>query len=140
MKLRNFFLLAFLCISIMAFCLYFCSNLLRSTEGKEKMNMREKYTWTNIESVQLFVRKCKAGFAILKTAFSDQRLFSEVCYRIELPVRQRVYYANTDVYPRCPRCGHALDREFMDYCNCCGQKLNWDEYADNDEGCIVGTP
>ena len=28
----------------------------------------------------------------------------------------------------CPRCNISLDREFMTYCNNCGQKLNWRNY------------
>ena len=28
----------------------------------------------------------------------------------------------------CPRCDISLDREFMSYCNNCGQKLDWRNY------------
>lgn len=31
-------------------------------------------------------------------------------------------------YYVCPRCDISLDREFMAYCNNCGQKLDWRNY------------
>jgi len=31
-------------------------------------------------------------------------------------------------YYICPRCNATLDREFLGYCNCCGQCLDWKRY------------
>lgn len=28
-------------------------------------------------------------------------------------------------YPVCPRCNSSLDREYMHYCDRCGQRLSW---------------
>ena len=54
------------------------------------------------------------------------RLFTDaVSYRIPLPVTKVIAYANT-TYPVCPRCAVSLDREYMSFCDRCGQKLNWD--------------
>lgn len=56
----------------------------------------------------------------------------EIGYRIEISVRQSRFYG-IDRYPICPRCGISLEREFMKFCNNCGQKLGWDKYTVDDE-------
>ena len=59
------------------------------------------------------------------------RLFTDaVSYRIPLPVTKVIAYSKT-TYPICPRCAVSLDREYISFCDRCGQKLNWDffEYA-----------
>ena len=59
------------------------------------------------------------------------RLFTDaVSYRIPLPVTKVIAYSKT-TYPICPRCTVSLDREYMSFCDRCGQKLKWDlfEYA-----------
>lgn len=54
------------------------------------------------------------------------RLFTEaVTYRVPLPVTKVIAYAN-DIYPICPRCEVSLEREYMSFCDRCGQKLGWD--------------
>ena len=54
------------------------------------------------------------------------RIFADaVSYRIPLPVTKVIAYSNT-TYPVCPRCAVSLDREYMSFCDRCGQKLNWD--------------
>ena len=47
-----------------------------------------------------------------------------VSYRIPLPVTKVIAYSNT-TYPICPRCTISLEREYMSFCDRCGQKLNW---------------
>lgn len=59
------------------------------------------------------------------------RLFMDaVTYRVPLPVTKVIALTNT-TYPICPRCELSLEREYMSFCDRCGQKLNWDffEYA-----------
>ena len=54
------------------------------------------------------------------------RLFADaVSYRIPLPVTKVIAYSKT-TYPICPRCTQSLEREYMAFCDRCGQKLNWD--------------
>lgn len=54
-----------------------------------------------------------------------------VSYRIPLPVTKVVYFpAPQYSYPLCPRCNTSMDREYMRFCDRCGQKLNW-EYIDH---------
>ena len=54
------------------------------------------------------------------------RLFKDaVSYRIPLPVTKVIACANT-TYPVCPRCTISLEREYVSFCDRCGQRLNWD--------------
>ena len=59
------------------------------------------------------------------------RVFENFSYRTPRMVTQlRVIMeicGETGFYV-CPRCDISLDREFMAYCNNCGQKLDWRNY------------
>ena len=37
-------------------------------------------------------------------------------------------YHGLTVFPVCPSCGHTLEREYQNYCDRCGQKLDWSNY------------
>ncbi len=53
------------------------------------------------------------------------RLFMDaVAYRVPLPVTKVIAHTNT-TYPICPRCDLSIDREYMSFCDCCGQRLHW---------------
>ena len=53
------------------------------------------------------------------------RIFADaVSYRIPLPVTKVIAYSIT-TYPVCPRCAVSLEREYMAFCDRCGQRLNW---------------
>ena len=53
------------------------------------------------------------------------RIFADaVSYRIPLPVTKVIAYSNT-TYPICPICAISLEREYMAFCDRCGQRLNW---------------
>ena len=52
-------------------------------------------------------------------------------YRIPMKVNEAIIYSRwpeDDIYYRCPRCQRLLEREFLSYCNLCGQCLDWQEY------------
>ena len=49
-------------------------------------------------------------------------------YRIKMPVREVMVFKNGDGYYICPRCDITLDREFVAYCDRCGQRLGWKGY------------
>ncbi len=51
-----------------------------------------------------------------------------VSYRIALKVNKIFMRLNGDTYPICPRCSSTLEREYMSYCNCCGQRLGWSDF------------
>lgn len=40
-------------------------------------------------------------------------------------------------YPICPRCDCTLDREYMQYCDRCGQRLSWERF---DTAAVIYAP
>lgn len=50
---------------------------------------------------------------------------NELEYRIPKRISKIIQYKNGDVYSVCPKCGILLEREYMRFCDCCGQKLSW---------------
>ena len=68
----------------------------------------------------------------LKQATTRPRSFrfamEAVSYRIPLQVTQVRLFASGDSYAVCPRCGKCLDREYMGFCDICGQKLAWNVF------------
>lgn len=56
---------------------------------------------------------------------------SAVSYRVAIPVIKMVKYpTGGNCYPLCPRCKMSMEREYVNYCDRCGQKLNWDNIDD----------
>lgn len=41
----------------------------------------------------------------------------------------RYYGAETSGYPICPSCGFGVEREYQNYCEACGQRLLWNQFA-----------
>lgn len=65
------------------------------------------------------------------TRLSVGGFLGAVSYRIPLPVTKVVCFpAPQYSHPLCPRCNAGMDREYMRFCDRCGQKLNWD-YIDH---------
>ena len=48
-----------------------------------------------------------------------------VSYRRPRRVRQVFRTDRGSTYPVCPRCKRTMEREYMYYCDRCGQKLSW---------------
>lgn len=48
-----------------------------------------------------------------------------VSYRFPRPVIKVLLLPNNDSFPLCPRCGISLEREYMTFCDRCGQHLAW---------------
>lgn len=65
-------------------------------------------------------------FTLLKTTW-----FSARSYRRPMAVRELMVFPaikqDTSFYV-CPRCRVTMEREFMRYCDRCGQRLNWAHY------------
>ena len=58
-------------------------------------------------------------------------LMALACYRFAMTVTELMVFETgrrTDYYYVCPRCGITLEREFMGYCDRCGQHLEWKSY------------
>ena len=62
--------------------------------------------------------------------FVDFRIAAS--YRIPMPVLSVRRYSGRDgayTYPICPRCNTTLPREYLSFCDRCGQRLNWKRFA-----------
>lgn len=67
----------------------------------------------------------------LKTATQKQRKpgrISAMLYRLPLPVTRILVLRHGDAYPICPRCNCTVDREYMNFCDRCGQRLSWEAF------------
>lgn len=75
--------------------------------------------------------KSKLEIPITEQKYTARLFIKVVSYRIPLPVTKVIVYADDTAYPICPRCESAIEREYVFFCDQCGQKLNWDlfEYA-----------
>ncbi len=55
---------------------------------------------------------------------------SAASYRKAIAVTEILMFPDGDTYPCCPRCQMSLDREYMRYCDRCGQLLGWINFSD----------
>lgn len=46
-------------------------------------------------------------------------------YRMPMEVTDVRLHGQSDGYPVCPRCDKTVEREFMCFCDRCGQRLDW---------------
>ena len=51
-----------------------------------------------------------------------------ISYRIPLEVAKVVMYPNGISFPECPRCKVTIEREYMRFCDRCGQRLGWKKF------------
>ena len=52
-------------------------------------------------------------------------------YRMPMKVQDAIVFRrfpHDHLFYRCPRCQELLERDFMAYCNHCGQYLDWHDY------------
>ena len=49
-------------------------------------------------------------------------------YRRQMPVTEVMIFPDGTAYYVCPRCHITVDREFMAFCDRCGQHLGWKGY------------
>ena len=56
------------------------------------------------------------------------RRVSAILYRLPLPVTKVLVFSCGYSYPICPRCDCTVDREYMRYCDRCGQHLSWEVF------------
>ncbi|MGI5825681.1 MAG: hypothetical protein ACOX7J_08980 [Bacillota bacterium] len=59
------------------------------------------------------------------------RYMRYMSYRLPMPVKEAICYKYESTYPICPRCKTPLEREYQNYCDRCGQSLNWKNYAND---------
>ena len=51
-----------------------------------------------------------------------------VTYRVPRQVTEVIWFNGDGIYPICPRCDCSIEREYMNFCDRCGQRLGWDKY------------
>ena len=50
-------------------------------------------------------------------------------YRRPLMVKEIMYYRRSNMcFPVCPRCMCTIEREYMAFCDRCGQRLDWKDF------------
>ena len=52
-------------------------------------------------------------------------LMEAITYRTPLPVTKVIVHTHGNAYPVCPRCTRSMEREYMSFCDRCGQRLSW---------------
>ena len=60
---------------------------------------------------------------------STTLLLKTISYRKPLQVRQVILFQDGCSYPLCPRCNSTIEREYMRYCDRCGQCLEWNAFS-----------
>ena len=56
-------------------------------------------------------------------------LAEAVSYRVPRRVKEVIFFGDSGFYPICPRCQRSIEREYMSYCNRCGQRLSWYRFS-----------
>ncbi len=67
----------------------------------------------------------------VRLAPASRSLLRQLSYRQSMAVTQMLVLRTPEgpsCYALCPRCGISLEREYMSFCDRCGQKLDWDSY------------
>ena len=54
----------------------------------------------------------------------------EAAYRLPCAVQEVRVFPNGDCYPICPKCNLTLEREYMNFCDRCGQRLDWEGFGE----------
>ncbi len=49
-------------------------------------------------------------------------------FRIPMSIRESILFPGDLIFPICPRCDVSLEREYQNYCDRCGQALDWNKY------------
>ena len=63
----------------------------------------------------------------MSTVLLDKKARAAESYRSPMPVIYFKQYRDASYYI-CPRCSITMEREFMAYCDRCGQCLSWKNY------------
>ena len=56
-------------------------------------------------------------------------LAEAVSYRVPRRVKEVIFFWEEGFFPICPRCSCSMDREYMAYCDRCGQRLSWNRFG-----------
>ena len=65
---------------------------------------------------------------VLSPVMLEEFLLLFMDYRIKMPVTEVMLFPDGNSYYVCPRCHMTMEREFMNFCDRCGQRLDWKGY------------
>ena len=94
-----------------------------------KETAQTNYTQLPIDKIVMFKR-------ITRVPVKRRRITREMVledaftYQIPMEVTQIMKRLNGDCYPVCPRCRITIEREYMSFCDRCGQRLGWKKLKD----------
>ena len=54
---------------------------------------------------------------------------SEAAFRRPMAIVAIKQFGSGETYPVCPRCRITMEREYQNFCDRCGQALDWRQYA-----------
>lgn len=60
--------------------------------------------------------------------FKGGQLKFELGFRQALPVTEVRLFRDGWTYPVCPRCKITMEREYQNFCDRCGQRLDWSRF------------
>ena len=66
----------------------------------------------------------------LLAPYSVAEIEEAISYRKPMQIVKVRKYPRGTTYPVCPRCNSSMDREYMSFCDRCGQKLNWHSFEE----------
>ena len=89
--------------------------------------MRQQYE----EVKEPVIEELLAASKLMKWRFAAEA----ISYRIPKVVRKFIQFHDGNGYPICPRCTSSMEREYMSYCDRCGQRLCW-RYLEQAEICF----
>lgn len=64
-----------------------------------------------------------------KTAQRNAVAEDTAAFRIPHAVTEILLFPSGNGYPLCPRCSCCLEREYMRFCDSCGQRLGWKNFS-----------
>ena len=94
-----------------------------------KENAQSYVNQNSILGIVALRRTAKVSVRLRKTT-KGRGLGKAITYRIPMEVTQILKRLNGDCYPVCPRCKMTIEREYMCFCDRCGQKLGWSKLKD----------
>lgn len=68
---------------------------------------------------------------MLHKTYTEAQIIEAFSYRNSMTVIQTFVFPNGEAYPICPHCQATLEREYMNHCDRCGQKLSWKKYGNS---------
>lgn len=82
-------------------------------------------TQTHFNRNPSMTRKNKKKIWLMRTKKTREKMENALSFRTPMEVSQIKEMLNGDCFPVCPQCKITIEREYMNFCDRCGQKLSW---------------